>query len=212
VRRFVPRTLAISQRATPGGDDLVPWALAASAAGVDAVQLREKDLGGLDLFGAVAAVVEAVGTTMTVLVNGRADVAVAAGAGGVHLPARGLPIALVRRTFPGLLLGASTHSLDEVAIARDAGADYVTFGPVYPPTSKRSALPPVGPSGLEAAARLEVPVLALGGVTVERLAAIAAAGAAGVAAIGAFQTPADASALAAAARRAFTRPAEVVER
>jgi len=161
------------------------------AAGVDAVQLREKDLpaGSLAEVGRrIAAVLE---SRVMLLVNGRVDVALAIGAAGVHLPSRGLPVARLRRRFPSLVIGASTHRLEEVAAAAEAGADYVTFGPVYAPTSKTSALAPVGLEGLARAASLGIPVLALGGITLDRLAEVAAAGAAGVAAIGAFQPPRD---------------------
>ncbi|HVR29830.1 MAG TPA: thiamine phosphate synthase [Thermoanaerobaculia bacterium] len=204
--RFVPRTLAISQRSTPCGDELPAWSAALAAAGVDALQLREKDLADRVLLVAGKGVAAALSSRVTLLVNGRADIALAIGARGVHLPSRGVPIARLRHRFPRLVVGASTHRSDEVELARDAGADYVTFGPVYPPTSKTTALPAVGPEGLARAAALGVPVLALGGVTLERLPEIAAAGAAGVAAIGAFLDPQRARSFVAEAHRLFPDP------
>jgi thiamine-phosphate pyrophosphorylase len=206
--RCAPRTLAISQRLTADGADLEPWSRAVAAAGVDAIQIREKDLSARRLLAIAERIVESATrarSAVTILINGRADVAIASGAGGVHLTARGLSLARMRRRFPELVLGVSTHRLDEVSAARDAGADYVVFGPVFAPTSKPEALPPVGLEALAAASTLGVPVLALGGVTLERLAPIASAGAAGVAAIGAFQTEARARSLVAAAHQAFTR-------
>jgi thiamine-phosphate pyrophosphorylase len=205
VTRFAPRTLAISQRSSAGGDDLPAWAAATAAAGVDAVQLREKDLGAARLLELAGRMLEVLPVTVALLVNGRLDIALACGAAGVHLPSRGVPIARARRGFPQLVIGASTHHLGEVAAARDAGADYVTFGPVFAPTSKPSPLAPVGVEGLARATALGIPVLALGGVTLERLAAIAAAGAAGVAAIGAFQPPHTPRAWVEAAHRLFPR-------
>jgi thiamine-phosphate pyrophosphorylase len=181
----------------------VGWSRAIAAAGVEAIQLREKDLGPRRLLELATALVEALARTVTVVVNGRLDVAIASGATGVHLPADGLPLSRARQRFPDLVLGVSTHRRDEVAAARDEGADYVVFGPVFAPTSKDSPLPPVGTGELQRVAALGIPVLALGGITHERLPEIAAAGAAGVAGIGAFQAPADAAAFIAAAHRLF---------
>jgi thiamine-phosphate pyrophosphorylase len=205
VTRSAPRTLAISQRVTATGDDLPGWAAAVAGTGVDAVQLREKDLPAVRLLELARRMVAALPASVALLVNGRFDVAVASAAAGVHLPSAGVPLARARRRFPELLIGASTHRLDEVAAARDDGADYVTFGPVFAPTSKRSPLPPVGVDGLARAAALGIPVLALGGITIDRLPAIAAAGAAGAAAIGAFQPPFEPRAWVAAAHRLFAR-------
>jgi thiamine-phosphate pyrophosphorylase len=203
VNRSTPRTLAISQRHTADGGDLVDWARAIAAAGVDAIQLREKDLDARRLLEVATALVEILPAGVRLLVNGRLDVAIASGAAGVHLPANGLPSSRARQRFPGLVLGVSTHHRDEVAAARDDGADYVVFGPVFAPISKDSPLAPVGIGELERVCALGVPVLALGGVTITRLPEIAAAGAAGVAGIGAFRAPADAAAFIAAAHRLF---------
>lgn len=201
--RSAPRTLAISQRQTADGSDLPRWARETAGAGVDALQLREKDLEAPRMLELARQILDAVPSTVALLVNGRLDVAIAAGAAGAHLPATGLPLALVRRRFPDLLLGISTHRYDEVAAARDAGADYVVFGPVFAPTSKSAATNAVGLDQLARVATLGVPVLALGGVTVDRLPAIAAAGAAGVAAIGAFRRAAGVDAFVAAVHRCF---------
>ncbi len=217
--RCAPRTLAISQRRSADGGDVVAWARAIAAAGVDAIQLREKDLAVVDLLGLARRTVGSVPASVRVLINGRPDVAIASGAAGVHLPADGLPLARARRRWPELVLGVSTHRRDEVAAARDAGADYVVFGPVFAPVSKDSPLEPRGVEELARVAALGIAVLALGGVTLERLPAIAAAGAAGVAAIGAFQPPHDAAVFVAAAHRLFPRrpvlrasPSEAVAR
>ena len=126
-------------------------------------------------------------TTTRVLVNGRVDIALAAGADGAHLPSTGLPVDALRRRFgDDLTLGVSTHHLEEVERARNEGADYVTFGPVWPTPSKARYGSPAGLEGLAGAVAVGLPVLALGGVTMPRVAAAAAAGAAGVAAISMF--------------------------
>jgi thiamine-phosphate pyrophosphorylase len=205
VSRFAPRTLAISQRCSADGDDLPGWAASVGAAGVDAVQLREKDLPVRRLLELGRRMAERLPAGIVLLVNGRLDVALGCGATGVHLPASSLPLARVRRRFSDLVIGVSTHRLDEVVAARDGGADYVAFGPVFAPTTKASSSPPTGIDALARAAALGIPVLALGGVTLERLPELVAAGAAGVAAIGAFQPGADATAMVAAAHRLLDR-------
>ena len=202
--RCAPRTLAISQRRTEHGDDVVAWARAIAAAGVDAIQLREKDLGVRRLLELARRSIESVPASVMVLVNGRLDVAIASGAAGAHLPANGLPLARARRRWPDLVLGVSTHRRDEVAAARDAGADYVVFGPVFAPISKDSRAGAGGRRGAGAGVvarrrRCSRSAASPSSGSPE----IAAAGAAGVAAIGAFQPPHDAAAFVAAAHRLF---------
>jgi thiamine-phosphate pyrophosphorylase len=161
---------------------------AAGAPGRAAVHLREKDLGGrpqLALARRLAAACRAHGALL--LVNDRVDVALAAGADGVHLPAAGLPPAEARRLLPpGALVGVSCHGEDDVRRARDGGADYATFGPVFDTPSKRGYGPPVGLAALERAARLGLPLVALGGLDPARAVAARAAGAHGVAVLRAW--------------------------
>lgn len=201
-----PRTLAIAGWLPPG--QLEPWLELLAAAGVEAVQVREKSLGDRALFELARRVVQRLAGRCRVLVNGRADLALAAGADGVHLPADGLPAApLRRRCGPAFLIGRSTHHPREVAAALAEGCDYAVFGPVAPTPSKPpgEGRPPIpGYAGLREAARRGLPLLALGGVeTPEDVARAAAAGAAGVAAIRAFGDPASAAAIVAAARAAW---------
>ena len=128
------------------------WLEALAAAGVEALQLREKQLGDRELYLLTRRVVAAAGGRFAVLVNGRADVALAAGAGGVHLPADGLPAAPLRGLCgKGFLIGRSTHRPEEILAARDEGCDYALFGPMRPTPSKslRQVVP--GLAGLEAA-------------------------------------------------------------
>jgi thiamine-phosphate pyrophosphorylase len=165
------------------------WLRRLAAAGIGALQIREKTLDdrtALELtLEARAALPDAV-----VLVNGRLDIALAAGADGAHLPADGVPIDAMRRRFgSGVMLGRSTHTVEEVEAALREGADYVVFGPVYPTPSKERYGPPRGPDELARAARLPIPVYALGGVTLSRFGEVAEAGAAGVAGIRLFQEP-----------------------
>jgi thiamine-phosphate pyrophosphorylase len=203
------RLLAISDRASLSGE-MPDWLHRLGAAGVDAVQIREKDLDDRAVYGLTRLARSVLPASTHLLVNGRLDVALAAGGGvGVHLPADGVPVAALRRRFgTGVLIGRSTHSLEEVERARDDGADYVTFGPVYPTPSKErygSAL------GLEALARAAasgaggLPVYALGGVTLARFGEVAAAGAAGAAGIRLFQDPAHLGEVVDAARLHFPR-------
>ena len=162
----------------------------AAATGVDLVQLREKLLRPRllsELASRSAEIVRGTGTRL--LVNDRADIARAAGADGVHLTARSLDAATVRRVFgPVFLIGVSTHSLEEARSARDGGADFALFGPVFDTPSKRAYGPPAGLERLGRVARAlaPFPVLAIGGVTRGNFAQTLAAGARGVAAIHLF--------------------------
>ena len=172
---------------------LLPVIEQALAAGVDVIQIREKDLEARPLLALVeAAVARAQGTATRILVNDRLDAALAARADGVHLPAHGLPVAEVRRAYPEMLIGASCHDLEELHAAEAGGADFAVFGPVFAPLSKASERPPLGVEKLAEAVRaVKIPVLALGGITVENAAECLRAGAAGVAGITLFQKSAD---------------------
>jgi thiamine-phosphate pyrophosphorylase len=194
--------LAVSDRATlplPMED----WLRALAAAGIGAVQLREKDLADRALYELALRARAVLPPSVRLLVNGRVDVALAAGADGVHLPADGVPVAPLRRRFGrGVLIGRSTHRLDEVERARDEGADYVTFGPVAATPGKG---PAAGLQELGRAAAFGVPVYALGGVTLEAFRELAGAGAAGIAAIRLFQDISHLSQVARGAREYFCR-------
>ena len=160
--------------------------------GADMVQIREKDLTANALLRAARAA-RAAGPRTEIYVNGRADVALAAGVTGVHLPARGLPASLIRSRWGARLrVGVSTHSLEEAAAAETMGADLITFGPVFATESKLSYGPPVGLPALRAVvAAARIPVLAIGGITPDRVAEVVKTGAAGVATISAVLGAAD---------------------
>ncbi len=164
---------------------------AAVAAGVDLVQIREKSLNSRVLFQLASRAAEITKSSNTrVLVNDRADIAAAAGADGVHLTTHSLSADTVRRTFGGeFLIGVSTHSSREAAIARTGGADFIVFGPVFETPGKTG-----DPAGLDKLRRVTAevagfPVLALGGVNLERVGECFDAGAQGVAAIRMFSDP-----------------------
>lgn len=212
----VPRLMAITpgrveERPRPGPLDdpdepFLMWLEALAEAGVDTVQVREKHLSDRRLLEVVVKARRWLPGSVRLLVNGRADVALAAGADGVHLPASGLPVAALRRRFGDRLsIGRSTHGLEEVEAAHVAEADWVTFGPVFPTPSKATYGPPPGLEGLRRAVAVGLPVIALGGVDGERLAAVADAGAAGAAGIRVFHHMPGLPAVVAEARRVFPR-------
>ncbi|HSF42163.1 MAG TPA: thiamine phosphate synthase [Thermoanaerobaculia bacterium] len=199
------RLLAISDRATLPGD-LPSWIRELAASGVDALQIREKDLDDRALYGLARLARSLLPPGTLLLVNGRVDVALAAGADGAHLPADGVPVAALRRRFgTGVVLGRSTHSVPEVEQALRDGADHVTFGPVYPTPGKERFGPPVGLDALARATAVGIPVYALGGVTLERFEEVASAGAAGVSGIRLFQNPQTLPEVVRAARELFPR-------
>lgn len=166
---------------------------AAVTAGIQLVQLREKKLQPRVLFElATRAVSIARGTATRVLVNDRADIAAGAGADGVHLTTQSLQAAVVRKAFGGeLLIGSSSHSLKEARRARDGGADFVVFGPVFPSPSKEKYGPPLGVQALaDVAGELQpFPVVALGGISITNAAECLRTGASGIAGISLFSEP-----------------------
>jgi thiamine-phosphate pyrophosphorylase len=170
--------------------DPVEQAGAAAAAGIDLIQVRERDMDAKPLAALVGAVLRAVrGTRARVLVNDRLDVALACGAHGVHLRSDSINPADARRIAPsGFLIGRSVHT---VAQAGDStGADFLLAGTVFRTPSKPADTPLLGLEGLAAIVRaVSIPVLAIGGIAPGHFEAIARTGAAGIAAIGLFCSP-----------------------
>ena len=167
-------------------DALVDRVAAAARAGVHLVQVRERDLDGRALTQLVERCLLAVqGTSTRILVNDRLDVALAAGAHGVHLRGDSVPGPRIRTMAPhAFVVGRSVHAREEAA--RGDGLDYLIFGPVFE-TGSKPGVPAAGTSGLsDVAAATTIPVLAVGGMTPERAAEVARTGAAGFAAIGLF--------------------------
>jgi thiamine-phosphate pyrophosphorylase len=185
-RRRLAERLAIDPDGEAILERLVAQAAEAAAAGVDWIQVRERDLDTRVLCDLVDRLIDAVSGRARVIVSDRLDVALARGAAGVHLGERSVPADRVRVRAPaGFQIGVSRH---EPAALRETGpVDYVIVGTVFASRSKPDAGPLLGLDGLAAACQLSrVPVIAIGGVTVHTLAQVLAAGAAGVAAIDLF--------------------------
>ena len=173
------------------GQNLPPGALLASIErnlkdGVDWIQIREKHLSARDCLDLVQRAVRLGGR---IIVNTRADIAITAGAAGVHLPSDSIAPRLLRDIAPpAFLIGVSCHHVEEVQRAEAEGADYVVFGPVFAPLSKSSDLAPRGLTELRRAAEsVRIPVLALGGITLANAQSCVDAGAKGIAGISLFQ-------------------------
>ena len=152
--------------------------------GIELVQLREKRLGAAQLFDLASEAVQLTrGTGVRILVNDRFDIALAAGADGVHLTSRSIPVAVVRqRVGTGIMIGASTHSRDDVAQAAASGADFALLGNVFATPGKGS------PLGLDAlreicSAAAPFPVVAVGGIDANNYGSVLGAGCSGYAAI-----------------------------
>lgn len=186
--------LAISDRRRWPGDGsaiaMARWAERLAAAGVGALQFREKDADDREAWSLLVEIRRAWPRERPLLVNGRLDLALAAEADGVHLPGSGVPTATLRgHACPRFLLGRSTHSVSEIDREAEAHGDYVTYGPVNAVAGKA---PPVGIEGLREATGRGLPVFALGGVGPEDCSRLAEAGAAGAAGIRGFLTEAGA--------------------
>jgi thiamine-phosphate pyrophosphorylase len=207
---YVTDRRSLSPTAAGSDSALVEKIEAVAAAGLDWVQIREKDLPGREL---AALTREAVArrSTARIVVNDRLDVAVSESAGGVHLGEASLPVVDVAKwvnrsesgvvvsdhgaasQFPvaasgDFLIGASCHSLDGAKAAVRGGADYIFFGPVFATPSKAKFGEPQGAEKLAmVCSAVPVPVIAIGGITLENAGECIAAGAAGIAAIRLFQ-------------------------
>jgi thiamine-phosphate pyrophosphorylase len=157
---------------------------------IDLIQIREKKLSARFLFElAERAVALVQGKATQVLINDRADIAAGAGASGVHLTTQSLEPSIIKKSFADkLLIGASTHSLDEARCAREQGADFIVFGPVFQTSSKEQFGPSLGLQKLSEVANelADFPVLALGGVSERNAAQCLEAGAKGIAGISLF--------------------------
>ncbi len=192
------------RRAESRGRTLEEAVAAAVEGGADVVQLREKDLSTAVLVTLGTRVRDAIAGRALLLVNGDADAAVALGAAGVPLPADARDIAGARTRLGGqMLLSVAAHSLEEARRAAEAGADIVQLGTAFASASHPGATP-LGVDGVRAICRsLNVPVIAIGGVTADNAAALIAAGVAGVAVIGAMLDAPDPRDAASALRRAI---------
>ncbi len=204
---MIPHLLAISSPQASPGPLWRRWCSELAAAGVDGLQVRRKGASDRDLLALAREARDSAPGSMTILVNGRPDLALAARADGVHLPASGLPLMDVRRALaPPLLVGRSTHTPEEVRQARDQGADFAIFGPVFETPSKAGLLAARGLGALAEAVATGLPIVAIGGIDSANAPQIAASGAWGLAAIRWFEDPAAISqALCASLLRSFRR-------
>ncbi len=206
--------LVTDRRRLSGGRDaidrLVDLVTAAARAGVDLIHIRERDLDARDLGVLVRRCVKSVERTGTrVVVNDRADVALASGADGVHLRGDSIPAGAARSLLPaGAIVGRSVHGVEETsAVSRAGGLDYLIFGTLFETGSKDPSHQLATLDELAAACRVAgagpterpdmdpkagrgIPVLAIGGITLERASLVRRAGASGVAGIGLFIPPA----------------------
>jgi thiamine-phosphate pyrophosphorylase len=178
------RLIAITDDVRDGQTGLIARATAAVNGGATCVQLRLKDVAARDLVGVARELIKAVG--VPVIVNDRADVAIAAGAAGVHLGADDVPVSAIRRIAPkGFLIGASVGSDAEVPLS--AGADYAGVGPVFGTTSKDDAGEAIGLAEFNRLSTATgLPTVAIGGISAANARSAMEAGAIGIAVISAI--------------------------
>lgn len=184
----------VTDRRQTRGRDLATIVELALAGGAKAVQLREKDLGGNELFHLAEKLKKRCDEkSATLLINDRIDVALAVDADGVQLGSGSLPIAAARGLLgASKLIGASTHSLEEAIAARKAGADFILFGPVYFTPSKAAYGEPQGLALLkEVVEKISLPVYAIGGINPDNAAEAKRTGIRGVALISAVMSAED---------------------
>lgn len=167
------KALYVTDRQSAGDSRLKETLSALAGAPGLSVQLREKNTPDRECLGWAMLARAALGPGVPLFVNRRFDVALAAGADGVHLPASGLPVPKVRAATPrGFRIGVSTHSPAEAAARIEEGADLVLIGPVFDTPSKRAFGPPLGEAALEELPRQSehaCEVFAIGGIGEENL-------------------------------------------
>ncbi|HUL35344.1 MAG TPA: thiamine phosphate synthase [Candidatus Eisenbacteria bacterium] len=199
-----PLLCYVTDRLALGGNSIVAKRILletiqrAAEAGVDWIQLREKDLSAGELVALAGAAKDRIGSGSGLLINDRLDVACASGAAGIHLGERSLPVREGRQFVEErcgrseFLMGVSVHSLEAAVEAENGGADYVIFGPVFATPSKASFGEPQGLAELRAVCGgAKIPVLAIGGITPQNANECLRAGANGIAAIRMFQDARD---------------------
>jgi thiamine-phosphate pyrophosphorylase len=204
--RFDPRLHLVVDPSARGPAGTAALVRTAVAGGVTVVQMRQKDGSTRELVDAARRLVaELRPAGVPLIVNDRADVAVAAGADGVHVGQDDMTAADVRRIVGAqAIVGLSVWALEQLAEATPGVVDYVGVGPVFATTGKSDAVAPIGLDGVAAIALASaVPVVAIGGISVENAASVARAGADGLAVISAIVSSADALASATALRQAL---------
>jgi thiamine-phosphate diphosphorylase len=204
--RLPPLYPIVNVAGAADGERALALALELAEAGCSLIQVRAKSLGAGAMTSLAARMVDALRASgAALIVNDRADVAAASGAAGVHVGDEDLPVAAARRVVgPAALVGFSTHSVEEAARASSCGADYLGFGPVFESPTKAGIREARGLQLLARACRAtSLPVVAIGGVTVETAVECWRAGAASVAVISDIELAADRPALVAAYRSRY---------
>ena len=199
----------ITDRQQTRNRPLVPLLGEAIAAGVRAVQIREKDLCTREMLALCREVLSVARRWgVRVLVNDCIDVVLATNADGVHLRANSLPVPVARRLLgPDRLIGVSAHSVRDVELAETEGADFVVLGPIYETASKASYGPPIGLGPLrEATQRYRIPIFGIGGITTSRVPELRKNGAAGAAVISAVLAADSVESSTCALLQAFRQP------
>lgn len=167
------------------GSELLERVATLSRLQVDAIQLRAKHLDDIELLDLARACRTRISPETLYLINGRADIAIAAGADGVHLPADGVPVSVVREISPRLRTGVSCHAFEDVENAFEAGADLTVLGPVFETRSSGKAAS-ISRETLRRASSIGVELYALGGMTLDRLSSLEGTSVSGVAAVTMF--------------------------
>lgn len=185
----------VTDRHLSRGLDHLEVARRAVAGGADVVQLRDKDMSGAELYAMTVKMRDIVhGAGKLFIVNDRLDIALAAGADGVHLGQDDLPVAAARAVARDLIIGASVSSVTEAVIAERGGADYVAVSPLFDTRSKDDAGPGHGLLALrEIRSTVSVPVIGIGGIDRTNVARVIGYGADGVAVISAVVSQPDVS-------------------
>ena len=197
------KLIAITDGLHGSSDNLVQRAVEAVEGGATCVQLRLKDATPRDLAEIARAMLKVIHVPL--IINDRADVAIAVGAAGCHLGADDIPVSAVRKLAPAdFIIGCSVGSDDEVSAS--AGADYAGIGPVFATSTKADAGKSIGIDGFKAlAAKLSIPAVGIGGITAENAASVIAAGAAGVAVVSSIFSARDVKSAATSIARAIGR-------
>lgn len=203
------RLMLVTERALCGARGLSEVVAAAVRGGVGSVQLRDKTLDARELVALARALkAQLAGLGVPLIVNDRLDVALAAGADGVHLGQRDLPVAEARRLWPQGLIGLSIENAAQLRAAESQAIDYYGASPVFATPTKTDTAPALGLPGLAALRALTSrPLLAIGGITAANAAAVRAAGADGLAVVSALCAAADPE----AATQALLRSARFTE-
>ena len=165
-------------------DDVGEYARELVDSGVRLIQLRAKGEGSRAALIAARAIRAATKDKALFIVNDRVDIAMLSGADGVHLGQDDIPLVEARRLMPNALIGISTHNLEEATDAASLVADYISYGPIFATRTKKDADIPKGLEGLKSLApSINIPIVAIGGITVETAASVIEAGASAIAVI-----------------------------